>query len=279
MERGVRIEALERSLLQALDAGQDPLDAWRAYRCTAAEVLDYYEVTFGAPDQPEAAVAAAVAAQVPALRRRERTLQLDVMAPRVADLLELPPGAGVEAVTFVGWDRALAWYDDEAVAPRAYFALERLPDAPETCRSLGAHELAHLAHFRLRPGDWPPWSVLNGLVGEAIAIWVSQALVPGPGLAERLFLQQGALEAYAQHRPAIHAELLALLDVVEEATFRRALFPPWLCEGDVAGVNETGYAVAAALGDAWKSQDLTPAQAARLSPAQARADVVALLAA
>lgn len=279
MEGGVRIDALERSLLEALDAGEDPLDAWRAYRAVAADVLDYYEASFGAPDRPAAAVAAAVAEQAPTLRRRERTLQLDVLAPQVAALLELPPGAGVEAVTFVGWDRALAWCDDEAEEPRAYFALERLPDAPEACRSLGAHELAHLAHFRLRPGEWPPWSVLGGIVGEAIAIWVSRTLVAGIALVDRLFLQPDALDRYAQHRPAVHGELLSLLDVVDEATYRRALFPPWLCEGDVAGVNETGYVVAAALGDAWDTRGITPAQAARLSLARARADLVALLAA
>src|SRR3954466_9944354 len=126
----VHIEATERTLLDALDGGADPVAAWGAYRSAHSGVLDYYTSVFGPPDQPEEEVAAAAAAQAATLRRRERDLELDVLAPRVATLLEVPPERVVEAVTFVGWGRAMAWCDDESADPRAYFALERLPRQP-----------------------------------------------------------------------------------------------------------------------------------------------------
>jgi hypothetical protein len=279
MGMGVRTEATERTLLDALAAGVEPVEAWRAYRAAHGDVLGPYEAVFGPPDRSEAELAAAVAEQAPVLRRRGRALQLDEVAPRVARLLAVPAAEGLEAVTFVGWGRALAWCDDESADPRAFFALERMPDDDGLCRSLGAHEVAHLAHFRVRSGHWPAWSVLSGLVAEAIAIAAASTLVTGVDREQQLFVQPGALDAYRRHRPAVDAEVLALLDLVDEPTYRRVMFPPSLCEGDVAGVNETGYAIARALADAWPARGIAIAQAARRTPEQARADVVELLSA
>jgi hypothetical protein len=277
MALGVRIEATEGTLLDALAHGVEPVAAWRAYRAAHVDVLDAYERTFGPPQRPETELAAEIAARAPALRRRGRALQLDDLARRVAQLLEVPTQARLEAVTFVGWGRAVAWCDDESADPRAFFALERAPDDATLYRSLAAHEVAHLAHFRVRPGDWPAWSVLGGLVAEAVAIAAAGVLVPGLDPERKLFVQPGALDEYRDHRAAIDAELLELLDVVDEATFRRVMFPPSLCEGDVAGVNETGYSIAWALGDAWQARGISLAQAARRTPEQARADLLALL--
>jgi hypothetical protein len=274
---GVRIEATESTLLDALAGGADPVAAWRAYHAAHADVLGPYETAFGALDRPEAELAADIAGQAPTLRRRGSALRLNEVAPGVAALLEVPAQVGLEAVTFVGWGRALAWCDDESDHPRAFFALERAPDDAGLCRSLGAHEVAHLAHFRVRPGHWPAWSVLGGIVAEAIAAAAASALVPGIDPAAQLFVLPGAMDAYDRRRPAIDAEVLGLLDVVDEATYRRVMFPPTLCEGDVAGVNETGYAIAWALTEAWRARGLTVAQAARRTPEQARADLVELL--
>lgn len=276
MGGGVRVEGAQRTLLDALDAGAPPLDAWRAYRRAHADVLDYYEEAFGAPQEPEAQLAVSIAEQAVTLRRRECVLALDELAPRVAQMLEVAPDA-VEAVTFVAWGRAIAWCDDEHTDPRAYFALERMPDDPILCRAIGAHELTHLAHIRAREGDWPPWWVLGGIVAEAVAIDVSRRLVPEADPAAVMFVQPESLSAYARERDAVHAELLGLLDVVDEATYRRAMFPATLCGGDVAGVNECGYAVADELIAAWRAAGLSPAQAARRTPDEARADLVALL--
>lgn len=273
----VRIASSQDTLLGALADGIEPVTAWRAYRAMHADVLDSYEATFGPPDRSEAELAGAIVERLAVLRERERALDLRSVAPRVAELFAIPAEFALEAVTFVGWDRALAWCDDEAAHPRAYFALERMPDDPGLCRALGAHELAHLAHFRLRPGVWPAWSVWVGLFCEAIAASASRALVPGLDIAEQLALQPGALPAYAERRAEIHAELLELLKVVDEATFRRVLFPPALCDGDVAGVGETGYAAALELGEAWVARGVTLAQAARMTPAQAQAELVELL--
>jgi hypothetical protein len=102
-------------------------------------------------------------------------------------------------------------------------------------------------------------------------------LVTGLDPERKLFVQPGALDEYRRHRTAINAEVLELLDVVDEATFRRVMFPPSVCEGDVAGVNETGYSIAWALGDAWQARGITLAQAARRTPQQTRADLVELL--
>ncbi len=277
MGPGVRIAATERPLLDALASTADPAQAWRAYRAANAELLDYYAGLFGGPDRSDDELAADLAGQSAALRRRERALALELLAPRVAELLQVPSHSAIEAVTFVGWGRAIAWCDDEADDPRAYFALERLPESSPLCRSVGAHELAHLAHFRVRRGAWPPWSVLTGIVAEAVAVATAHLVVPDADPTAALLLQPGALEAYERHRGAVHAELLSLLDVVDEPTYRRVMFPPLLCEGGVAGVNETGYAVALALTEAWRGAGLSPAQAARRTPAQARADLVALL--
>jgi hypothetical protein len=152
-------------------------------------------------------------------------------------------------------------------------------DDARLCRTLGAHELAHLAHFRVRPGTWPAWAVWGGIFSEAVAAATARTLVPGLDPAEQLALQPGALQAYARHRAQIHAELLELVDAIDEATYRRVLFPPDLCEGDVAGVGETGYAVALELGNAWAARGVTLAQAAQMTPAQARGELVHLLAA
>jgi hypothetical protein len=277
MALGVRIEATERTLLDALAEGVEPVAAWRAYRAAHVDVLDAYERAFGPLDRPEAELAAEIAVQAPALRRRGRALQLDDLVGRVAELLQVPAQARLEVVTFVGWGRAVAWCDDESDDPRAFFALERAPDDAQLYRSLAAHEVAHLAHFQVRSGDWPAWSVLGGLVAEAVAIAAAGVLVTGLDPERKLFVQPGALDEYRRHRTAINAEVLELLDVVDEATFRRVMFPPSVCEGDVAGVNETGYSIAWALGDAWQARGITLAQAARRTPQQTRADLVELL--
>jgi hypothetical protein len=277
MTMGVRTEATERTLLDALADGVEPVAAWRAYRAAHADVFDHYETTFGSPDRPEAEIAAELAAQAPALRRRGRALDLEGVAPHVAELLAVPPQEGLEAVTFAGWGRALAWCDDESEEPRAFFALERMPDDAALCRTLGAHEVTHLAHFRVRQGSWQAWSVLNGVVAEAVAIMAAATLVPGVEPERQMYLSPGTVDAYRRQRAAIHAEVLPLLDVVDEATYRRLMFPPSLCEGAVAGVNESGYPIAWALTEAWRAGGISIAQAARRTPEQARADLVAVL--
>lgn len=280
MAVGVRIEAIERTLLDALAQGAEPEAAWRAYRTRHGDVLDRYEAAFGAPSGPGPAPwATSIAAHADLLRRRERALALDELAPKVAALLELASDEALNAVTFVGWDRAIAWCDDESAHPRAYFALERLPDCPRQIRVIGAHELGHLAHIAVRRGDWPAWAVGTGIIMEAIAVATARTFAAGIAPTDQMHLHPQTLERYARRRDAIHAEVLALVDVVDEATYRRVMFPATLCEGDVAGVNETGYAIAWALADAWQARGLSIAQAARRPPRQAHADLVELLSA
>jgi hypothetical protein len=277
---GVRIAAIERTLLDALDQGTEPAAAWRAYRKAHADVLDYYESAFGGPQgADDQRLGEAVAAQAPLLRRRECALALGALAPRVAALMELSDDEALDAVTFIGWGRAIAWCDDESDQPRAYFALERLPDRVGQIRVIAAHELGHLGHIAVRPGDWAAWSVGGGIVMEAVAVATARAFARGVDPTDQLNVQPGALAAYARRREAIHAAVLALVDVVDEATYRRVMFPPWLCEGDVAGVNESGYAIAWALADAWDARGISVAQTARRPRDQARGDLVELLSA
>lgn len=273
----MRVDATEETLLGALATGVDPGDAWRTYRDRHPDVLALYENTFGGTTRTAAELGGAAAAAIPRLRARAAALDLERTLPRVAGLLELEDSDDLEAVTFVGWDHAIAWCSDECAEPRVHFALERLPVESLTCLAFGAHELAHLAHIRTRPGDWAAWNVTTGIFSEAVAIATTQALVPELDLAEQVMLQPGAREAYAAARPAIHAELLELLDHGDEATYRRVLFPPALCEGAVAGANETGYLVAIALVDRWAARSVSTAAAARMTPAEARAELIALL--
>lgn len=278
----VRIDAAEETLVTALAGGADPATAWRRYAERHRETLAYYESVCGPPDAAltPADLGARAARLAPRITEQRAALQLAPMAERVGELLRLPHGSVLRAVTFVGWERATAWVDDERADSRAYFALERLPGTARGCAALAAHELTHLAHLELLPARRPPWSVGGGLLFEALAIHVVRELVPDATMQEQILLEDGVLEAYARHGAYARAELAKLLLHAhddDEATFRRVFFPAWGREGDVAGVGECGYLVAAELSDHWRDRQVSAATAARMAFDEAVSDMHTVL--
>lgn len=278
----VLIEATEETLLTALAGGADPATAWLRYAEHHGEMLAYYESVCGPPDAAltPAELGARTVQAAPRIAQQRAALQLAPMAERVGGLLRLPHGSVLRAVTLVGWERATAWVDDERAESRAYFALERLPDTARGCAVLAAHELTHLAHLELLPARRPPWSVSGGLLFEALAIHVARELVPDATLQEQILLEDGVLEAYARRGPDARAELAELLheNDDDEATFRRVFFPAWGRKGDVAGVGQCGYLVAAELADHWRERGVSAATAARMPFDEVIVDMGAVLA-
>lgn len=257
------VHAVERPLLEDLRAGRDPEAAWSAYAEANRALLDHYAETWSLPARPSG-WAQAVAAFADVLARRARHLDLERALADVVGLVGPRRPFHSDVYTLVGWGHVTAWVDDRPrhVEPAAYFCLDRLSDTAQTISIVVRHELAHLCHLAARPpADWEPWSVTEAIQLEAVAIAVTQALVPDAPFSDHADVRPATIAAYHERRSVVHEQLAGLLERVDPAAFMQV----FTRDQDLAGVTQSGYLVAEALARDWQRRGMTIAEAARMS--------------
>jgi len=221
--------------------------------------------------QPSPSDLLALAADEPRFAARVQALGLEERAAAICALLGYQEPAPLRATVLVGCFEPTAWCDENS-ANDVFFCVEKLPDDPNRCGLIAAHELTHAAHLnisRFEPGAWP---VSRGLHAEALAIAVTLRLFSQLPATEHLGLEHPArtLDAYQAAERPVHETLLGLLECCDEDAYRDVFYPDW-GRPQAAGLPEqVGYLIACQAAQRWNDTNVCLARIARWDDRQAR---------